>query len=529
MEFIPLDRNYTTFENIIPSTYNISDNKLLVGDIIGDEIIYKSKYRNTIIHGIIILNSTTHGRKGKKIYYKFVPFQKNLPIFIVPYQIKKQFIKMNVNKYASIQFHNWENKHPEGELKEIIGDVDNNDAFCQYLVNCHNLKFSLREINNNVKKNISSFLSIDDFISHLSNKHPIQDRTQHDIISIDPAGCKDIDDAVGLTYSDNTTILSIYIANVPIIIDALLLWNRLNDNYSSIYLSDKKRPMLPTIISENICSLLENKNRFAMALDIYILDNTIINQVFKPCVINVRKNYSYEDNLLNADNLYYAIKHCVCDIEVFKKQYKTINDSHYLIELLMVYMNKAAATVLKDEYNPIYKALQNKNNIDKIIPDDISNLMNNWGGFGSFYTYDTLTHDNLDCKLYAQITSPIRRFVDLINMTYINKLCNIKLEHEFHNINLDKLNKQVKDIKKIETQTILLSLCSSTDFLNKNHDGYIIEIMDGKVIVYLINVKKIIKVKTDKIFSLFQKIKCKLYFLNYEHNLNKKIRANIID
>ena len=37
---------------------------------------------------------------------------------------------------------------------------------------------------------------------------------------------------------------------------------------STIYLPDKKRPMLPTILSDCLCSLQANKNRIAFVLDI---------------------------------------------------------------------------------------------------------------------------------------------------------------------------------------------------------------------------------------------------------------------
>ena len=55
-------------------------------------------------------------------------------------------------------------------------------------------------------------------------KHVIEDRRLRPIISIDPAGCLDIDDAIGLYKTgDGQTVLSIYISNVPLMINYLNL------------------------------------------------------------------------------------------------------------------------------------------------------------------------------------------------------------------------------------------------------------------------------------------------------------------
>jgi exoribonuclease II len=64
--------------------------------------------------------------------------------------------------------------------------------------------------------------------------------------------------------------LSIYISNVTIWMDILNLWNSFSQRISTIYLPDKKRPMLPTILSECLCSLQENLTRIAFVMDIFI-------------------------------------------------------------------------------------------------------------------------------------------------------------------------------------------------------------------------------------------------------------------
>ena len=103
--------------------------------------------------------------------------------------------------------------------------------------------------------------------------YKIKDRsdTPRHIISIDPDGCVDIDDAFEIAQVDENTIaLSIYISNVPLTIDYLNLWEHMPRRVSTIYLPDRKRPMLPTTLSEGLSSLKEGTQRVALALDIVI-------------------------------------------------------------------------------------------------------------------------------------------------------------------------------------------------------------------------------------------------------------------
>ena len=113
------------------------------------------------------------------------------------------------------------------------------------------------------------------FVGEIMDNYTIVDRRDHNIISIDPEESKDFDDAFGLKIIDeNIVMLSIYISNVSLWIDALDLWECFSKRVSTIYLPDTKRPMLPTILSDSLCSLQENKTRFAFTLDIYINTKT---------------------------------------------------------------------------------------------------------------------------------------------------------------------------------------------------------------------------------------------------------------
>ena len=112
--------------------------------------------------------------------------------------------------------------------------------------------------------------------------------------------------------NNNQILLSIYIANVTIWMDSLNLWSSFSQRISTIYLPDRKRPMLPTILSDCLCSLHQNNRRFAFVMDI-LLDNetNIIDISYSNCIIKVFKNFSYEEPQLFDDYHYnYLLETC---------------------------------------------------------------------------------------------------------------------------------------------------------------------------------------------------------------------------
>lgn len=541
MEFIPIDRYYSEFNfyknnEIINLNRDKLNYKYFYKDVIDEagNIIIKSKFRNTNIYGTLIINGKTYGRKGKKINYQFIPFNKLLPIFIILYTEKKEFSKLKINKYASCKFSHWNEKHPTGTLVEIIGNIDSHTAFCEYQINCYELNNSIKSFSDISKKLIfNKFENSENLIDSITNHYSLQNRISDDIISIDPKSCTDIDDAIGYKSITDYNIISIYISNVPLIIDRLDLWEYLKNKVSSIYLSDKKRHMIPKIFSEDVCSLKERKERVCIAMDIYIDDNTksITKIDFQPCLICLRKNFSYSDPALLNDPLYYTITSSLSDERSFHYN-ENILDPHKVIEFFMVFMNKEIAKQLSNSHKLIYKSnSQNKINYNN-IPDNLKTFMGGWGGVGSTYTFEQDNHFQIDDSLYAQVTSPIRRIVDLYNMISLNKYCNIKFTNKpivQENIDIKFINEKIKYIKKIQTQNVLLNLCKDNKFLNKFHYGFIIEILDKHYIIYFSDIQKILKVKKSINCNLYQKIKCKFYIFDYEFDINKKVRANLID
>ena len=137
-------------------------------------------------------------------------------------------------------------------------------------------------------------------------QYNVEDRLNHKIISIDPKESKDFDDAFGYELGEVNSTISIYIANVPLWLDYLELWGSFSERIATIYLPDRKVPMLPTVLSDDLCSLKEGVNRFAVSLDIFINNKTgeIIKSNLKNTIINVTSNLRYDTKKQESNNLY---------------------------------------------------------------------------------------------------------------------------------------------------------------------------------------------------------------------------------
>jgi len=132
-----------------------------------------------------------------------------------------------------------------------------------------------------------------------------EDITDKLIITIDPPTAKDFDDAISLETNDQGhQILGVHIADVSHFIapeSPLDLEARARGN--SIYLPGKTLPMLPEILSNGVCSLQPNENRYAKSAYItYDQDANIIGRRFANSLIcsNHRLTYDQAHDLIQG-------------------------------------------------------------------------------------------------------------------------------------------------------------------------------------------------------------------------------------
>ena len=543
-----------------------TDHKLFNGDMFVTnknhtiELI-SSTVRSSIIPGVIILKGNkTYGRHTNgKFLYKCTPDDPKIPSFLVPYEMKHMgFSKVFTNLYVTIVFVEWSQKHPMGVIHQLIGEVDELVNFYEYQLYCKNVNASLQKFTKNTLKSFKQHLELTDYICE---KYPnIEDRTDWKVFSIDPEGSVDFDDAFSIRQITNAngesiTQLSIYIANVTLWIDALQLWQDFTNRVSTIYLPDKKRTMLPSILSDNLCSLQTKCSRFAFTMDIFISDAT--NEIYEVNYLNTKvklyKNYVYEEPQLLQDKEYHMLMHYVKNVLSPKHQYmENIADSHDVVQYLMIFMNYYCAKELLSQKNGIFRSVvvkpsANTSGLDK-LPEDVSKFLKMIQSFSGRYidikkTDEPIRHDMMNMDAYIHITSPIRRLVDLLNMIQIQKNMGIvELSTEailFLNSwrkDIELINTQTRAIKKVQTDCNLLHLCSTTpELLDKIHEGYAFskkcrsqEQDLDEYSVYLPELKLTTRVFTNTPIELYEKRNYKLYLFDNEEKFKKKIRLQAV-
>jgi exoribonuclease R len=504
----------------------------------------------TYIPGVLVLkNDRRFGKYKNKYLYKCIPDDKRLPIFLVPYSVKQQFAKNYVNKYVIFKFKNWDNKHPYGELANVLGNVSSLDIFYEYQLYCKSLYASIQKFTKQTMKQLKTH-SQDYFIDCIKQKYKMEERMGRDIITIDPKTSKDFDDAFGMEETDTEFIISIYITNVSMWLDALNLWDSFTERVSTIYLPDRKRPMLPTILSDTLCSLKEEDIKFAFTLDLCVDKKTfnLTGYKFVNTIIKIRKNYVYDSEEQEADPLYLKLKKALTTLNK-KKEYKyieTIQTSHDLIAYLMIWMNYTSAKELVNYKCGLFRS--SKMN-DTFVPpsnieDDIQKFLKIWNSYGGKYcNYEDLErHDMLELDAYVHITSPIRRLVDLLTMIILQEKLGLivwgEQAKQFYKYwttdnSIEYINTTMRSIRRVQNDCQLLNICSTNQaILNAEYDGFIFDKIkrnDGlfQYMVYLkeLNMTNRITTRHDFVNYSFQKFK--IYIFHDQERLKHKVRLEI--
>jgi ribonuclease R len=117
-------------------------------------------------------------------------------------------------------------------------------------------------------------------------------------ITIDPYDAKDFDDALSVrALPDGNTEVGVHIADVSYFVrPGTKIDDEARSRATSVYLVDRTIPMLPEVLSNNLCSLNPNEDRLSVSA-VFTLDKNanIIEKWFGETVIHSDKRFTYED------------------------------------------------------------------------------------------------------------------------------------------------------------------------------------------------------------------------------------------
>lgn len=535
---------------------------------------YKLVKLMSSIPGVLILeNNKTYGKYGKtgktgknanygeKYLYRFRPGDKDHPDLLVPYLVKiVGFSKKHVNKFAVVKkTDNSRNGHQLATIQNLIGDVTELVNFYEYSLWCKGLRgpeMSIKKLEEAthlaLKKEIESESKRTTGISPYCSEHYA--------ITIDPEGCKDIDDAFGISYmghnsGDVKITLTIYITNVPEILRSPLrfegvnLWEWLSHRVSTVYLPGKQLPMLPKSLSEDRCSLLQGQRRHVVCCDTHLVNGQIKYVDFRRDIIKVVRNYSYDeiDSGKTKDPVYENVKKIVQKLNECNdstKYLESVKDSHDVIAWLMIHMNHKASEILKESNAGIFRGMSGvsakKSRKPKLLPSDpkVKNFLQGWNSSGGRYTLEPSPHELLGLESYTHVTSPIRRLPDLLNLMVLGNNNNTfpppKMQEFYDNWirRVDYINAQMKSIKRVQIECNFLDYCQKhPETFETEFDGYVVEKeeKEGKwhYVVYLAKLGLVGLFRSEEFLYMYEKYQWKIYHFQNKSNFKQKIRLDL--
>ncbi|MEE1370776.1 MAG: ribonuclease R [Bacilli bacterium] len=183
-----------------------------------------------------------------------------------------------------------------GKITKIIGHK--NDVGVDILSFVYEYNFSPSFSDEVIEEldDIPSYLTEEEINKELSSGR--RDLRSEEIFTIDGSDTKDIDDAISLSKLDDGKYkLGVHIADVSYYVkEGTKLDDEAYFRGTSVYLVDRVLPMLPHKLSNGICSLNENEDRFAFSCEMIIDDKGDIGhyEIFKS-IIRSRKKMTYEE------------------------------------------------------------------------------------------------------------------------------------------------------------------------------------------------------------------------------------------
>ena len=348
-------------------------NKAFDGDLIECELISNREVkitkilerRKTNFVGTIVL-------KEKRTYVNVSTQREKIVFFI------NNIEKAQENDLVVIEFIKWEKEFPEGKIIKIIGEKGLVDNEIHAILEEYELPYEFTEELNNEAYKLES----------LQNKQEIKNRTDLrniTTLTIDPEDAKDFDDAISVKTNNNKSFeIGIHIADVSFFLRKnTLLDKEAFKRATSVYLVDRVVPMLPESLSNKLCSLRPNEEKFTFSA-IFTFDNNynITKEWFGKTVINSNKRLTYEEAQFIIENKTNIIPK---EISLSKKEETLENNIKDSIEILnkiandlrkkrskegsITFNKKEVKFVLNKEKEPINTVLKESLDANKLVEE----------------------------------------------------------------------------------------------------------------------------------------------------------------
>lgn len=268
-----------------------------------------------------------------------------------------------------VEIQQWPDRkrNAEGRIVEVIGKDGDQGIDVLSIIYQHNLQTKFSKSARHMAEMIPQYVEDEKF----NNRHDIRFRS---FITIDGADAKDLDDAVYVEKLDNGHfLLFVAIADVGeyVIEDSALDVDAFKRG-TSVYLVDRVLPMLPTELSNGICSLNPGVDRLALTCTMEIDEEgrVITNEVFE-AVINSSHRMTYDEvnDILNGDQTLIDEYSDVYDMILALNELREVLHKKRVKRGAIDFDIKESFVRLNDEGEPVEVGWRTRGDAEKIIEE----------------------------------------------------------------------------------------------------------------------------------------------------------------
>lgn len=200
--------------------------------------------------------------------------------------------KENLGKKVLVEIKSWgDQKHgPTGEIVQVIGTPGEHETEMQSIVLERGI---IKNFLPELEKEAAGLRSL----ASEEEKARRKDFRQIPTCTIDPIDAKDFDDAISFREVKEGYEVGVHIADVSHFLrPGTALDREAEDRGTSVYLVDRTLPMLPEMLSNDLCSLNANEDKFTFSA-VFVLNNNaeVLSEWFGRTVIHSDKRFTYEE------------------------------------------------------------------------------------------------------------------------------------------------------------------------------------------------------------------------------------------
>ncbi|MEM9336786.1 MAG: ribonuclease R [Patescibacteria group bacterium] len=211
----------------------------------------------------------------------------------------------DTDKKVIVEITSWKSSHtdPIAEITEVLGKIGDHETEMQAILRSGNftgnfpepVEQTARELGEN-REAIFTEAAAD------PKRRDVRDTLT---FTIDPKDAKDFDDALSYKELENGNYeIGIHIADVSHYVrEGDHLDHEAKDRGTSVYLVDRVIPMLPEVLSNDLCSLRPNEDRLAFSAIFEIdADANVKKEWYGQTIIHSDRRFSYEEAQEIIDN-----------------------------------------------------------------------------------------------------------------------------------------------------------------------------------------------------------------------------------